>query len=160
MSAIISDCGLYRYVLTREPEDLAPTKPAAVFVMLNPSTADAHFDDATIRRCRSFAKSWGCAGIVVVNLYALRATKPAALWEASDAVGGENNSWLQGIAREHRHVVCAWGKNAKRDRVEHVVNIFLEQGATLHCLGTNKDGSPKHPLYLRSDSVLLPWSST
>ena len=68
MSAVISDCGKYRYVLERDKG----SNPL-VFLMLNPSTADASLDDPTIRRCRRFSEDNGYTGIVVVNLYAYRA---------------------------------------------------------------------------------------
>jgi hypothetical protein len=63
LSAIISDCGQYRYQLTRQAKAPYPIKAPALFLMLNPSTADAAIDDPTIRRCRTFAESWGCDGI-------------------------------------------------------------------------------------------------
>lgn len=71
-SATISECGRYRYRLTRRFAD----GPCATFVMLNPSTADETIDDPTIRRCRNFAIREGCGGLVVVNLFAYRATDP------------------------------------------------------------------------------------
>jgi hypothetical protein len=64
-----------------------------IALLLNPSTADATADDPTIRRCRGFARLWGCAGITVA-LYALRATDAAALWRHSDPKGPENDAWL------------------------------------------------------------------
>ncbi|TQG73397.1 DUF1643 domain-containing protein, partial [Pseudomonas aeruginosa] len=30
-------------------------------------------------------------------------------------------------------------------------------GGRLWCLGTTKDGHPRHPLYVRGNQVLLPW---
>jgi len=73
--AIVSDDGLYRYRLWRRWDAECPTM---VWIMLNPSTADAEVDDPTIRRCIGFARREHCGGIEVVNLYALRATNPAA----------------------------------------------------------------------------------
>ncbi|ACD17039.1 DUF1643 domain-containing protein [Paraburkholderia phytofirmans] len=55
-SAVISPCGTYRYGLMCAGEALSPGKPAALFVMLNPRTADARLDDPTIRRRCGFAK--------------------------------------------------------------------------------------------------------
>lgn len=157
MSAIISPCLQYRYRLERRSENLFPEKSPVLFLMLNPSTADASEDDPTIRRCRGFARLWGCAGIVVANLYALRATDPAELWQHNDPIGPDNDSHLRALASVHQDVVCAWGSNARPDRVEEVVQIFSEARATLRCLGTNKDGSPKHPLYIRANQPLIPW---
>jgi hypothetical protein len=154
--AEISPCGSYRYLLSRDPlSGSRPERSSAVFCMLNPSTADAAQDDPTIRRCRGFARSWGCAGLVVVNLYALRSTKPDALWSHADPIGPLNDQWLQRVARENGEVVCAWGANARADRVAAAVAIFRSAGARLWCLGTTASGAPRHPLYVRGDQSLV-----
>jgi hypothetical protein len=165
MNAVISTCGTYRYLLTRPaPRGLDFTLPVcatALFVMLNPSTADSDVDDPTIRRCKAFAYRWGCAGIAVVNLYGLRSPSPAALWNHDDPVGPDNDMWLRITAREHETVVFAWGANAKKDRVREVYEIF--QGTRhrqIRCLGTTQDGSPRHPLYVKGDQPLIEWSLT
>jgi hypothetical protein len=159
MSAIISACGQYRYMLSRAGDIAAPRGPA-LFIMLNPSTADAEMDDPTIRRCRAFARAWGCAGIQVVNLYALRSTDPAALWEHPDPVGPENDNWLTRIALAATEVVCAWGANAQPSRVREVAAMLAEHGVRLKCLGTTKSGAPRHPLYVRGDQPLIDWSAS
>jgi len=155
MSAIISACGQYRYMLSRAG-DLHATRGPALFIMLNPSTADAELDDPTIRRCRSFAKAWDCAGIVVANLYALRATDPAGLWSHPDPVGSDNDGTLATLIREHETVVCAWGANAKPERVAVVRKMFHRLSAPV-CLGMTKHGAPRHPLYVRGDQPLIDW---
>lgn len=157
MTAIISECGQYRYLLTR-PGDSLSEKGTALFLMLNPSTADATIDDPTIRRCRNFAKAWGCNGIAVANLYALRATNPEDLWKRADPVGPENDWRLRMLACEYTDIVCAWGANAKPERVAAVANILTAAGGRLWCLGTTKDGHPRHPLYVRGDQELLPFA--
>lgn len=159
--ARVSDDGLYRYTLGRRWDpDLH--NGAAVFVMLNPSTADAEQDDPTIQRCISFAKTLGCGGLHVVNLYAYRATKPADLWLADDPVGPENDDILRGTfqsARDDgRPVIAAWGANAKSDRVAKVLS--LSGAHRLTALGVTKDGQPRHPLYLRGDATPEPWSAS
>lgn len=154
MSAIFSECGTYRYRLTRDDVE----RPGAViFLMLNPSTADASLDDPTIRRCKGFAKSWGSAGLVVANLYALRATNPADLWLHADPIGPENNRHLMALADRHIDIVCAWGANAKPERVDEVVQMLNVARARLWCLGTTKHGHPRHPLYVRGDTKLERW---
>lgn len=158
MSAEISLCGQYRYTLTRPPLTPYPDRGTAVFCMLTPSTADATLDDPTIRRCRGFAERWGCNGITVVNLYALRSTDPRGLWDHADPVGPENDYWLWRAARDCGTVVCAWGANARIDRVREVVALFRKAGADLRCLGQTKAGAPRHPLYIRADQPLVPWA--
>jgi hypothetical protein len=160
--AVISECGTYRYLLTRQPPsglDFAkPSYGTALFVMLNPSTADATVDDPTIRRCKAFSYAWGCAGIAVVNLYALRSPSPADLWMHADPVGPDNDMWLRTVAREHETVVFAWGANARPDRARAVYEIFKGgPHRRIMCLGTTKDGSPRHPLYVRGTQPLIDW---
>jgi hypothetical protein len=156
--AAISDDGLYRYSLTRIWDACALAAPAT-FIMLNPSTADAIVDDPTIRRCVAFAKAWGCGGLHVLNLYALRSTDPRGLWTAPDPVGPDNDAHLTDAACRARHygspLVAAWGMNAKPGRTLQV--RALPCMSALRCLGVTKSGAPRHPLYLRSDSTLSPW---
>lgn len=159
MSAIISPCGTYRYELQRRRGIDYPERGAAVFCMLNPSTADASIDDPTIRRCRGFADAWGCDGLIVVNLYALRATDPRELRRHSEPIGPENDFQLRSVARCLGDIVCAWGANADPSRVRDVVAIFRDAGARLWCLGTTKDGHPRHPLYVRGDTKLVAWDA-
>lgn len=158
--ARFSPDGLYRYTLGRRwsPD---PTAGAAVFVMLNPSTADAQQDDPTIRRCIGFAKAFGCGGLHVVNLYAFRATRPADLWKADFPVGAENDAILgetfRAAAEEDRPVIAAWGANAQPARAGFIAGLARSQGLVLHALGTTKSGAPRHPLYLPATSVPTPW---
>lgn len=149
MSAVISDCTKYRYWLERDKG----ANPL-VFVMLNPSTADAELDDPTVRRCRRFAADNGYTGIVVVNLYAFRATKPKDLFLATDPVGLHNNRYIDEAARAG-DVCCAWGANGDPARAEDVIKIIRAAGCTPKCLGTTKDGSPRHPLYVKADQKLI-----
>ena len=72
-----SSCRTYRYVLWRELDAANPRY--ALFIGLNPSTADEVADDPTIRRCKDFARRWGYGAVCVANLFAYRATKPAKL---------------------------------------------------------------------------------
>lgn len=153
-SAVISDDGRYRYQLGRRWNTRAVR---AVFIMLNPSTADADVDDPTIRRCVSFAHRWGMGGMWVVNLYAFRATNPRELWLQDDPIGPENDAWIERAIRYEALVVAAWGANARPDRVEQVLRVV---GAyRLQCLGTTKDGHPRHPLYVRNTTPLQPWQA-
>lgn len=155
MSAVISACGLYRYLLQRE---WLGGYGRALFVMLNPSTADATQDDPTIRRCIGFAKAWGCAGLEVVNLYAYRATKPADMLAAGDPIGPANDSHIRAAAHRAKVIVAAWGANAARDRSVAVRSLLSDH--TMHALGLTKDGHPRHPLFVRGDAQLISFGVT
>lgn len=156
MSATISSCGKYRYTLEREIDTLTG-KGTACFIMLNPSTADATKDDSTIRRCIGFARSWRCARLVVVNLFAYRATDPRELEAANlfgmNIIGPENDKIILPIIADAQRVVAAWGANPLA--VERSEALLYEFCATkFECLGLTKSGAPKHPLYVKADTKL------
>lgn len=159
MSAIISPDGLYRYRLGREVPQLPRAKGGTmVFCMLNPSTADAEVNDPTIRRCIDFAQREGRRELVVVNLYAFRTPYPEELKLAKDPVGPENVDHIIDAARLGRSIVCAWGTKADPGRVAAMVQAFKIDNIKMLCLGTTKDGHPRHPLYVKKDQPLIPWS--
>lgn len=151
--AFISDCGQYRYWLTRE---WGEGGNLLAFVMLNPSTADASIDDPTIRRCVGFAKREGRSGIVVVNLFAGRATDPDEMFNMRDPVGPNNHDqWMSWLRHERTKVVCAWGADSRARFQARTFRKFAnEHQVDLWHLGLSKDGSPRHPLYLRNDAPL------
>lgn len=141
--------GPFRYVLWRRwgPGDVV------VFVMLNPSTADALLDDPTIRRCIGFAKDLGAGALVVVNLFALRATNPDELLLTSfSPVGPLNDVYIltaAALAAEGGMVICAWGAHrAAGERAQKVVSMLRAGGVTPMRLRMTKSGHPSHPLYL------------
>ncbi|MFE2772275.1 DUF1643 domain-containing protein [Microbacterium resistens] len=144
--------GDYRYTLTRTWDT---DRDSVVFIMLNPSIADASVDDPTIRRCISFAKREGFGGIIVVNLYAFRATDPQAMFAAVDPVGPDNDRIIAN-AVAGRTVIAAWSSYAHPARVAQVLAL-LPGTASLRCLGVTKGGHPRHPLYVRGDAPLIPW---
>ncbi len=155
--AILSPCGIYRYSLTRswfQADTPKGDKTFCLFVMLNPSTADASLDDPTIRRCVGFASRWGYRHLSVVNLFALRATDPTALYAVSPsyAIGGDNDAHIRMHAKAADLVVCAWGSHGGlRNRDREVKKILLEEAADrVMALGWTKGGQPRHPLYMSS----------
>lgn len=127
--------------------------------MLNPSTADEEVDDPTIRRCIGFSRRDGLSGLRVVNLFALRSTDPAGLADAWDPVGPENDAWIRDVAARSHRIVVAWGAHPlARTRIGAVVPILRgAEGRRLWCLGTTASGAPRHPLYVRGDTTMLPW---
>lgn len=178
-SAVLSDDGQYRYALRRTWRAGARI---VLFVMLNPSTANALEDDNTIRKCIGYAKRWryqapawtspesrGGArpmgdpfgGIAVANLYAWRSRWPNDLKTAPDPVGPDNDRHVAELADEADLVVVAWG--AWTGPVDHRAANVLEllaahtgrrpgPRARPYCLGATKHGQPRHPLYLANDT--------
>jgi hypothetical protein len=152
--AALSDDGLYRYQLWRRWAE----GPTACWVMLNPSTADAEQDDPTIRRCIAFSKREGMGALTVVNLFAYRATDPADLLhlEHDEAVGPGNDDRIRDGAVGADRVIVAWGALLSRMRLRAAIVTTALLGVTdqMWCLGTTKDGHPRHPLYVRGDQPL------
>ncbi|MDA1279193.1 MAG: DUF1643 domain-containing protein [Chloroflexi bacterium] len=148
--ARFSACGNYRYLLTRE----FGGDSTCLFIMLNPSSADAEHDDPTIRRCVSFALREGFGRLEVVNLYAFRTAEPAELFVSDDPVGSESDREILGAVERANVVVFAWGNHATDDRTTAVRNLLVTSGKSARCFGLTKLGQPRHPLYLRSDAVL------
>lgn len=149
----------YRYDLTRE----WGSRNWQLWVMLNPSTADAHADDATIRRCMSFARREQHDGIVVVNLYAYRATDPRELLDVRDPIGPGNvrtiHRWLDD--KRVADVVLAWGAHVdwlarSIDSLhDQVPSWVAERGLTPKCLGVTSSGQPRHPVRLPGYTELI-----
>ncbi len=149
----------YRYVLERSWLPAADAR--AVWIMLNPSVADDRHDDPTIRKCVGFTHRLGHSGLVVLNLYAYRATNPVELWKAGDPIGTDNDRkiayQLQIAAASRWPVICAWGTRARPDRVTTICQIIAGLTVQPQCLGLTKDGSPRHPLYAPYTAALAPW---
>jgi hypothetical protein len=150
--AVISDCGKYRYLLRRTWDHI---KPRCLYVMLNPSTADAEIDDATIRSCIRLAKWLDYGSCEVVNLFAFRATDPKDLAIAVDPVGPNNDASIERAIQRCDMIICAWGAHEMANRrAPDVSNTLRSYRPAIFCLGKTKSGAPKHPLYIKSGTPL------
>lgn len=151
-----SPCRKYRYTLWRSwpIEDAlfgeCSKETAAhhylMVIGLNPSTADETKDDPTIRKCIGFAKRWGFGALCMTNLFAWRDTDPDKMKLADDPVGAMNDTYLRKCALGAGMVLAAWGTHGSHLGRASEIQKMLWCG--LKCLGKNKDGSPKHPLYV------------
>lgn len=135
-----------------------------VWLMLNPSTADAFKPDPTVKRCVAFSRAWGADVVEVVNIFALRSTDPDALYKRTWGLRGDHQDndreILAACTGAHR-VVAGWGKHGALDHRGRAVRTLLSHhhGIKLHHLGLNRDGSPKHPLYLRGGTEPQEWTA-
>ena len=154
-NALFSPCRKYRYALTRTwgPQN-AGGKGSAMFIGLNPSTADETVDDPTIRRCIAFAQNWGYDGLCMTNLFAYRATDPAIMLAQADPVGDENDSTLREMGETAGVVIAAWGTRGTYAGRDTAVRRLLPR---LHYLRLTKDGHPGHPLYLPQTLTPIEW---
>ncbi|HWP13520.1 MAG TPA: DUF1643 domain-containing protein [Ramlibacter sp.] len=155
--ARFSPCRSYRYSLWRSWPGLPSTaKGYAMFVGLNPSTADETEDDPTIRRCIDFAQAWGYEGLVMTNLFAFRATDPAVMLAQADPVGQDNDQTLCDLAETAGVVVAAWGVHGAHRARDAEVRTMLPK---LHYLRLTKHGHPGHPLYLPKTLLPVQWAA-
>jgi hypothetical protein len=154
--ARFSRCRRWRTLLWRCWDD---TKPAANFLMLNPSTADEMQLDPSCTRARNYAERWGYGALVVTNLFGWRATDPGEMKAARDPVGRGNDAAILRAARDAGIVVCAWGNHgAHNGRSLKVAEFLNREGIDLHVLRLNGSGEPAHPLYLPGTLEPLRWS--
>ena len=158
----------HRYTLERsklqDAEDVhkGAHKGTVMFVMLNPSTADGTKNDATLRRCVSFATDWGYDHLVVTNLFSLRATKPDDLWSKTGPARNDerNDDWIEHHAHRADTVVCAWGAFQKAvPRAHEVLQLLRDKGHKLvYTIGDlSQSGHPRHPLRIPSGTLLHGW---
>jgi hypothetical protein len=142
--AIFSPCKQYRYNLWRIWGDASP----AVFIMLNPSTADETKNDPTVERCERRARMMGFGGLRVANIFALRSTDPKLLYLHEDPIGEQNDKAIIESITGAGIVVCGWGGHGKlNNRGNDVLSLIRDAGVTPYCLQINKNKTPKHPLY-------------
>lgn len=152
--ATISENGLYRYRLWRTWDPEAPT---LVWVMLNPSRADATTDDHTIRRCIEFARRDGFGRIEVVNLFAFRSPHPSDLRFCPDPEGPYNVQAWDYVLRRSATVVAAWGATAENLYARSEALIRFQRSREWLCLGRTKSGAPRHPARLRTGQPFEAW---
>lgn len=184
-AAILSEDGKYRTWLERPlggPIWPDPACKLLVVIGANPSTADAIKDDQTMTKEQEFGRRWGCSLLIKVNMYGFRAKDPKDMWAARterdedivgvNVLGRHNDSYIleavgRAVERPGSVLLGAWGKIPREDRVAEVVTKIIHKYplqigsdfiAGIQCLGMNKDGSPKHTLYLPYETPLQPWT--
>ena len=152
--ARMSADGTYRFLLTRRT---GFGEKAVMFLMLNPSIADAVQNDPTIRRCIGFAARWDFGWLHVANLSPLRATNPADLLRAGpepEEIWLENVRTIRDTTAKSDLVVVAYGTHGGAEQRAERVLAALDGHAKLHCLGTTRDGHPRHPRYVPAATKL------
>jgi len=156
--AVFSDCGRYRRALIRDWTPAGAAPHAVLFIGMNPSVADASVSDPTCHRELVFARDWGFTRYLKGNVLDWRATSPRDLpADPALACSPANIPALVGMASEADLIVMAYGRLHKRYApvVEEVIAAMAGTGKPIRCFGLNKDGSAKHPLYLRKDATLM-----
>tara|TARA_B100001250_G_C19796692_1_gene789041 strand:+ start:2009 stop:2458 length:450 start_codon:yes stop_codon:yes gene_type:complete len=122
--------------------------PKVLYVMLNPSLANNSQDDNTIKRLNYFTKKFGFGGFYVGNIYPHITPYPKILYRLNLHFSNKNNFYLNSMIKKSEKIVFAWGNCKERP-------LWIEKSVqTPFCFGHNKNGSPKHPLYLPKSTSL------
>lgn len=152
--------GLERLWLSRK---VADTGPVGLIIGLNPSTAGATENDATIRKEIGFAKQWGWSGFWKGNLFTRIETVSTKLKNMSCqmAIGEHGVEVLDVMIRSCDPIVVCWGSAVPKHMTHRIREVHgTLRGTRCHatgaimCFGLSKDGSPKHPLYLGYDTPM------
>lgn len=130
-------------------------KALVMFIGLNPSMINEKSENPTLRRVIQFAKDWGYGGVVMTNLYAYITPYPDELKKCKEPTGAESDKWLKRAAKACDEVVFAWGRWESNVRVQEIIDMFPKAKA----LVINKNGTPRHPLYVKSDTIPVYWSN-
>jgi hypothetical protein len=154
--AIFSTCRQFRFALWRIWDE---GKPLVMFIGLNPSKANESEPDNTIKRVKAIAEYNGYGGFYMMNCFPLVSTDPGLLYAFYetpfyDHEDIENMRHLLDVRKKCKDVVFAWGnfKEAK-ERAKSLTGYFKNAWA----LEILKDGSPKHPLYCKKETKLIPF---
>jgi hypothetical protein len=165
-SAYISLDGLYRYTLARSwvGEGLPGNSGFVTFILLNPSTADGQVDDPTVRRCINFAKRWRMDGLLMVNLFGLRASNPRALLTVKDPIGPDNDTKVLDACHNSKWIIAGWGTQegdlgrlVEKRAVEIRLRLVCGGHRNLYALGVTRSGAPRHPLYVAAHAEPSAW---
>ncbi len=157
-SAWLSECEKYRYTLSRTWRD---DGVLYAFFGINPSTADANIDDATVRKWIGFTERNGGKGFIVGNVFAYRATDVKDLAKCEDPVGGKANlGHINTIIKKADILVPCWGNASKvpaplKHNISALMLTLVESGKPIKIFGKTKSGDPKHPLMLGYDTPLV-----
>jgi hypothetical protein len=161
VTAILSQCGRYRYRLER---DVQLAGNVIAFFGINPSTADADVDDQTTRKLIGFAKLLGARRYLLGNVFAWRATDVRELADVIDPTGPDNIEQLGRIICDADILVPCWGAKAKLPRdlrrdVDLTEQMLRHTGKPLRVFGLTRMGDPLHPLMLGYATQLVEWEA-
>lgn len=158
--AIFSPCMAYRYWLEWRWSDA----PAMIVWMLNPSTADHQKLDPTIAGLVKRAKAWGYGAVIVINLFALRATDPRVMKASAEPIGPVNDQITEiALARSFDSgfpIICGWGNHGSHlGRDGWARSLAKRLDVPLAAFNITGDGQPQHPLYISHDVRPQRWTA-
>ena len=125
--------------------------PLLAFIGLNPSTAAEEKNDPTINKIINITNFNGYGGFYMFNLFTIVSPDPKVLHKLVDDFG-YNLSIIKSITMQLKmNIVFCWGNFETYGRDQIMKELFKDS----YALGINKNGSPKHPLYLPTETKLI-----
>jgi len=126
-------------------------KPLLLYVLLNPSHADADTNDRTVAKLIEFSKNFGYGGFYLGNLHSYITPYPKQLEPYRLPNESINVFHIKEMVKKCEKVVFGWGNAAE---IPHWIKPIIDRP---YCFGINHNGSPKHPLYLSYQTRLVPF---
>ncbi len=150
-STVFSSCKRWRYTLWRQWGGLFGDDSRYIaFLCLNPSAAEMHRDDQTVRRCVDVANQLGFSAFCLLNIFAWRSNDPGDIARQADPVGPDNDRHILRVAAGAELVVAAWGdQGALRNRDLEVIGML----DSIRCMAFTKLGRPEHPLHIDTEHL-------
>lgn len=148
----------YRLWLSRHWGDAAA--PYALWIGMNPSTADALADDPTVYREVTYTQRMlKLSRYLKCNVMDLRVTQSKVLRKPPYPVRSELNlPTIMRLAADAERIIVCYGDlhPALQVHADTVVDALRAAGYDLWCLGlTAKHKRPRHPLYVKGDTELI-----
>lgn len=148
----------HRFTLFRHWGDI---HDFACGISMNPSGAAEDVGDNTVDGMVRRAKTvWGVGAYYQLNVMSVRGTYSKDLAKCTTVNLPENDDWIREIAARSRFVVVSWGNpghaSGRGKAVEQILLSCCDPKKVL-CFGKNKNGSPVHPLYQKTDAPLYPY---
>ena len=128
-----------------------PEIPRLLYVLLNPSYADAQTDDRTVAKLIQFTRNLGYGGFYLGNIHSYITSDPKSLWNHIIPYEPLNILHLKEMAKKSEKVVLGWGNSG------NLPEWLKQMIGQPYCFGNNQNGSPKHPLYLSHKTKLNPF---
>lgn len=166
-AAAISECGKYRYMLERDVvhteetglmvrmfgQAAAPKELTVAFFGINPSTADAMLDDATVRKWNGFCARLPATRFIVGNVFSYRSTDPKALARTPFPQGPQHYTYQKRIIDQADILVPCWGGRSKVPKrlqpyIDQLLASLHRSGKPVMHFGLTDGGDPLHPLFL------------
>lgn len=147
--AYFSEDRRYRFALWRIWDE---KKPLVMFIGLNPSTANETDADPTIKSVERICRYNGYGGFYMMNCFPYVSTDPNQLKDFGNT--SENDKWLIDIGNKCQSVVFVWGNFKIVKKLNRDVEL-MKMFPNAKALHINKNGSPKHPLYCKSETNFI-----